>query len=270
MLSRRRNARPDAPSSRPRGNFSDGARGRPSSPSLTTHLATLPLSGRRTPFYAGGRQAPCLFPPPIAGMGRWATARLHSRQFNARTYDMFNVVEPPCRRCCMMLFGLKVSRPSLRASRGVEPVPGSTLEPTPVLMAPESQAVHLLHRARPKPASERLPAKEHALALLDWIRRNVDPSSGPIFHFVMLEYYTEMLLERGWRELKWNPVAHQFRLITTGNRKVYAWVQTTTGTPHRLRVYPIPPSACSSAIPAPTSSATSSSADAAPKLRRVA
>ena len=148
----------------------------------------------------------------------------------------------------MMLFGLKVSRPSLRASRGVEPVPGSMLEPTPVLMAPECQAVCLLHRTRPKPALQQLTAKEHALALLDWIRTNVDPSSGPIFHFAMLEYYTEMLLERGWRERKWNPVAHQFRLLTTGKRKVYAWVQTTTGTPHRLRVYPIPPPACPSDI----------------------
>jgi hypothetical protein len=170
----------------------------------------------------------------------------------------------------MMVFGLKVSRPSARSSRGIEPAPASVLEPTPLVVAPESQAVRLLHRTRPKPALQQLTAKEHALALLDWIRTNVDPSSGPTFHFVMLEYYTEMLLERGWRELKWNPVAHQFRLITTGNRKVYAWVQTTTGTPHRLRVYPIPPSAYSSAIPAPTSSATSSSADAAPKLRRAA
>lgn len=165
----------------------------------------------------------------------------------------------------MMLFELNVPRPSPRSSSGVEPVPELMLEPTPVLMAPESQAVHLLHRARPKPASERSTAKEHALALLDWIRTNVDPSSGPIFHFAMLEYYTEMLLERGWRERKWNPVAHQFRLLTTGKRKTYAWVQTTTGTPHRLRVYLIPSPACSSAIPAMTSSANS-----APKLRRAA
>ena len=140
----------------------------------------------------------------------------------------------------------------------------------PTLNSPEPILEPPPRRRPPKPVSHQPSAKDHAEALLDWIRRNVDPSSGPTFHFVMLEYYTEMLLERGWRELKWNPVAHQFRLITTGNRKVYAWVQTTTGTPHRLRVYPIPPSACSSAIPAPTSSATSSSADAAPKLRRVA
>jgi hypothetical protein len=170
----------------------------------------------------------------------------------------------------MMAFGLKVWGPSPRSSRGVEAVPASVLEPTPLLVAPESQAVRLLHRARPKPAVQQLTAKEHALALLDWIRTNVDPSSGPIFHFAMLEYYTEMLLERGWRELKWNPVAYQFRLLTTGKRKLYAWVQTTTGTPHRLRVYPIPPAACLTSTPVVPSSMTSNFPRDAPKLRKAA
>ena len=164
----------------------------------------------------------------------------------------------------MTLWGWNLAVISKGLSRLQPPVHEPTLtSPEPMLEPPPR------HR-RPKPVSHQPSAKDHAEALLDWIRRNVDPSSGQIFHFTMLEYYTEMLLERGWRELKWNPVAHQFRLITTGNRKVYAWVQTTTGTPHRLRVYPIPPSAFSSAIPEMSSSATSSSADAAPKLRRAA
>jgi hypothetical protein len=86
----------------------------------------------------------------------------------------------------------------------------------------------------------------------------------------MLEHYTEMLLERGWRERKWNPVAHQFRLLTTGQRKVYAWVQTTTGTPHRLRVYPIPSLACSTGNPTGNPVVPSSFRRAAPKLGRAA
>ena len=141
------------------------------------------------------------------------------------------------------------------------------LEPTP---RRDVLSVEPPRRRHPKPTSNHPSAKEHAEALLAWIRRNVDLSSGPIFHSAVLEYYTEMLLERGWRELKWNPVALQFRLITTGRRKVYAWVQTTTGTPHRLRVYPIPPAACSSDITAVTSSLRSSLRRTEPKLRSVA
>ena len=152
-------------------------------------------------------------------------------------------------------------------SKGLPRLQPPAHEPTLTSKANASAGLRVIG-VQNQPRTSRQPRT--MLALLDWIRTNVDPSSGPTFHFVMLEYYTEMLLERGWRELKWNPVAHQFRLITTGNRKVYAWVQTTTGTPHRLRVYPIPPSAFSSAIPEMSSSATSSSADAAPKLRRAA
>jgi hypothetical protein len=81
---------------------------------------------------------------------------------------------------------------------------------------------------------------EHAEMLLDWIYKNVDLSDGPITHAAILEFYTEMLIEQGWTARPWNPVAHQFRLLTTGNRKVYAWITTTTGAVHRLRVYPIP------------------------------
>jgi hypothetical protein len=164
----------------------------------------------------------------------------------------------------MTLWGWNLAVISKGLSRSQPPVHEPTLSsPEPMLEPPP-------HRRRPKPVSHQPSAKDHAEALLDWIRRNVDPSSGPIFHFVMLEYYTEMLLERGWRELKWNPVAHQFRLLTTGEQKTYAWVQTTTGTPHRLRVYPIPPAACLTGSPVVPSSVRSSFRRGAPKLRRAA
>jgi len=142
-------------------------------------------------------------------------------------------------------------------------------EPTPALVT-ASHTSQYLPRRHPKPALQEPSAKEHAAALLDWIRQNVDPSDGPIFHCAMIEHYTEMLLDRGWLERKWNPVAHQFRLLTTGRRKAYAWVQTVTGTPHRLRVYPIPPAACLTGIPVVPSSVTSSFPRAALKLGRAA
>ncbi len=119
-----------------------------------------------------------------------------------------------------------------------KPTSDSALEST---SQPVKAGFHRPRRWRPKPALKQLSAREHAEALLDWIRHNVDPSEGPIVHEAILEFYCEMLEEQGWGERKWNPVAHQFRLLTTGRRKAYAWIQTATGTPHRLRVYPIPP-----------------------------
>jgi hypothetical protein len=153
-------------------------------------------------------------------------------------------------------------------SKGLSRLQPPVHEPT--LSSPEPMLERPPRHRRPKPVSHQPSAKDHAEALLDWIRRNVDPSSGPIFHFTMLEYYTEMLLERGLLELKWNPVAHQFRLLTTGKRKVYAWVQTTTGTTHRLRVYPIPSPACLADNPVVPSSVTSSFRRGALKLGRAA
>ena len=125
---------------------------------------------------------------------------------------------------------------------GTEPAPQPTSEPTPntcaLVVAPP-------RRAQPKPNLHQPTAKEHAQRLLEWIRDNID-FDGLILHSAILEFYTEMLIETGWVEHKWNPVAHQFRLLTTGTRKIYAWVPTTTGTPHRLRIYPIPRDALTS------------------------
>ncbi len=111
------------------------------------------------------------------------------------------------------------------------------LEPTPPCRPP----VNAPKRRRIfEPAPTQPSATEHAERLLDWIYATVDPSDGPITYAAILEFYTEMLIELDWIPRPWNPVAHQFRLLTTGNRKVYAWITTTTGAEHRLRIYPIP------------------------------
>jgi hypothetical protein len=120
-----------------------------------------------------------------------------------------------------------------------------------------------------EPAPRQQSAKEHAEALLDWIYPNVDLSEGPITHSAILEFYTELLIEQDWAPRPWNPVAHQFRLLTTGNRKAYAWITTTTGALHRLRVYPIPARAVDAASIPETKSKPVGSRSAS-KFRRVA
>jgi hypothetical protein len=120
-----------------------------------------------------------------------------------------------------------------------------------------------------EPAPIQPSAKEHAERLLKWIYTNVDLSDGPITHAVILEFYTEMLIEKDWTPRPWNPVAHQFRLLTTGNRKAYAWITTTTGALHRLRVYPIPARVVDAA-PTPKTRSTQIDSRGAPKLRRAA
>ena len=93
---------------------------------------------------------------------------------------------------------------------GTEPTlacPAPMSAPTPRDGTTGFRAVASPRRRHPKPVSHQPSAEDHAQALLNWIWMNVDPSDGPIFHFAMLEHYAEMLLERGWRELKWNPVA---------------------------------------------------------------
>lgn len=159
---------------------------------------------------------------------------------------------------------------SLGASAQAATTVEATLElaPEPTLSC-RTTAITPKRRRFLEPAPRQPSAKEHAQALLDWIRANIDPSSGPITHCMILEYYAEMLIERGWRDHKWNPVAHQFRLLTTGNRKTYAWITTTTGAVHRLRVYPIPERAVC-ATTAPETAATEIGSRGVPKLRRAA
>lgn len=125
-----------------------------------------------------------------------------------------------------------------RARARTAPEPSLELAPEPVLPA-HSPAITPMRRTLLEPAPRQFSAKEHAEKLLEWICTNVDLSAGLITHAAILEFYTEMLIEQGWAARPWNPVAHHFRLLTTGNRKTYAWLTTTTGTVHRLRVYPI-------------------------------
>lgn len=124
-----------------------------------------------------------------------------------------------------------------RAETVIEATPELMPEPT---HARSTMAIAPTRRQFLEPALREPSAKEHAKALLEWVRANVDVADGPITHAAMLEFYTEMLIELGWTPRPWNPVAHQFRLLTTGNRKTYAWMRTTSGALHRLRVYPIP------------------------------
>ncbi len=129
-----------------------------------------------------------------------------------------------------------------RAATAIEAMlePTHRCEATPEPNPPRRTPVIAPKRQRLlEPAPSQPSAKEHAEKLLEWIYANNDPSDGPITHAAMLEFYTEMLIELDWTPRPWNPVAHQFRLLTTGSRKTYAWITTTTGAVHRLRVYPI-------------------------------
>ncbi len=157
--------------------------------------------------------------------------------------------------------GARSQSGSLEAA--LEPV----AEPAPPCCDPA-----IAYRRRPRflePAPKQPSAREHAVRLLEWIRANIDAADGPITYAAMLEFYTEMLIELDWTPRPWNPVAHQFRLLTTGSRKVYAWITTTTGALHRLRVYPIPTRAVG-AESAPETKSTQAGSRIAPKLRRAA
>ena len=95
-------------------------------------------------------------------------------------------------------------------------------------------------RALPERDLEHHSPREHALLAIDWTRRNIDLSTGMIFYDQMIEFYTEAIIEAGWQEKSWNPVARELDLICTGGRKPYEWIITRTGQKRRRRVYPIP------------------------------
>ena len=142
------------------------------------------------------------------------------------------------------------------------------LAPEPVLPI-RTPAITPKRRIFLEPAPRQPSAKEHAERLLEWICTNIDLGDGPITHAAIQEFYCEMLIEAGWTERPWNPVAHQFRLLTTGNHKTYAWITTTTGALHRLRIYPIPERAVEVA-PTPGPQTAKIGSRIAPKFRRPA
>ena len=152
--------------------------------------------------------------------------------------------------------------PKAWSGAGAEAVPEPTLQRRDTTVAPK-------RRTFLEPAPSQPSAKEHAERLLEWIRTNVDAEDGPITHAAIQEFYCEMLIEAGWRERAWNPVACEFRRLTTGRRKVYAWITTTTGAVHRLRIYPIPQRAVEGA-PTPGPQAAKIGSRIAPKFRRPA
>ena len=92
----------------------------------------------------------------------------------------------------------------------------------------------------PKRDLEHHSPHEHALLAIDWTQRNIDLSTGMIFYDQMIAFYTEAVIEAGWRERSWNPIARELDLICTGGRKPYEWIFTRTGQKRRRRVYPIP------------------------------
>ncbi len=103
-----------------------------------------------------------------------------------------------------------------------------------------------------RPGLENPPPRVHAEALLAMIHRDMEPGEGPILFAAMSEFYVELLVERGWRARPWNTVAAEFRRITTGDRKVYVWVEAASGVKRRLRAYPIPARSSSPPLPKTT------------------
>jgi hypothetical protein len=51
--------------------------------------------------------------------------------------------------------------------------------------------------------------------------------------------YAELCGQLNWRARPWNPLAKQFRLLTTGSHKPYRWFDFTDGIRRRVRVFPI-------------------------------
>ena len=82
-------------------------------------------------------------------------------------------------------------------------------------------------------------AREHAERFVSWLQDN-NFAGSTLLHEAILELYTEMVIEIGWVERSWNPIARDLDLICTGGRKPYEWVITRTGGKRRLRAYPIP------------------------------
>ena len=53
-------------------------------------------------------------------------------------------------------------------------------------------------------------AREHAQLLVGWIRRNIEPERGMVFHEAMQEFYAEAIIDAGWAAKPWNPVAREW------------------------------------------------------------
>lgn len=132
------------------------------------------------------------------------------------------------------------SGPAETACDPVEPEPvqsGTAAEPGGTggtALVPQAPRLKL-----PLVPLEHHPPEAHARALLAWLQTGDHRGrEGQILFDEMLAIYREMLMDLGWAERPWQPVAIEFTKLTTG-RKIYAWV-TTGRVKQRLRVYPVP------------------------------
>lgn len=83
-------------------------------------------------------------------------------------------------------------------------------------------------------------AREHALLLVRWIQRNIEPSTGMIFREAIQEFYVEAIIESSWAPRAWNPIARELDLLCTGGKKPYQWAADDRGRMRRRRHYQIP------------------------------
>jgi hypothetical protein len=58
--------------------------------------------------------------------------------------------------------------------------------------------------------------------------------SGCLLARDLILIHRQMCDDFGWMPRPWNPIGHELARITTGGRKIYAWIDG-----HRLRVYPV-------------------------------
>jgi hypothetical protein len=86
-----------------------------------------------------------------------------------------------------------------------------------------------------------MPPAAHARALLALLQEQDHGIDNWVRTSEMRKTYLELCAREGWRPCKWNPVARELALLTTGGKKVYRRFLNDDGTTTKQRVYPIPP-----------------------------
>ncbi len=86
-----------------------------------------------------------------------------------------------------------------------------------------------------------MPPAAHARALLALLQEQDHGIDNWVRTSEMRKTYLELYAREGWRPCKWNPVARELALLTTGGKKVYRRFLNDDGTTTKQRVYPIPP-----------------------------
>jgi hypothetical protein len=111
---------------------------------------------------------------------------------------------------------------------------------SPAQEARPSAADPVPQRRRSAPLLDVSPAAQ-ARALVSLLQEQDHGIENHIRTPEMRQTYLEMCAREGWRPCKWNPLARELTLITTGGKKVYSRFQNDAGTTTKQRVYPIPP-----------------------------